>query len=81
MHSRGRKGITCAIRATLLMASVGLAQEALVLNTSPQHHVFDSQEEGNQSFVADDSQVEGNQSFVADPCAFTRKGGKELLAL
>jgi hypothetical protein len=35
MHSSGRKRITCAIRATLLTASMGLDQEALVLNTSP----------------------------------------------
>ena len=69
MHSRGRKGITCAIRATLLMASVGLDQEALVLNTSPQHHIYDSQEEDNPL-------------FAEDPCtASVHAGGKELLAL
>jgi hypothetical protein len=50
------------------MACVGLEQEALVLNTSPQHHIYDSQEEGNPL-------------FAEDPWAFTQEGGKELLAL
>ena len=69
MHSRGRKRITCAIRATLLTACVGLDQETLVLNTNPQHHVYVSQEEGNPL-------------LVEDPCiAIVHAGGKELLAL
>ena len=53
MHSRGRKRITCAIRATLLTDFVGLDQEALVSNTSPQHHVYVSQEEGQPLFAED----------------------------
>ena len=69
MHSRRRKRITCAIRATLLTACVGLDQETLVLNTNPQHHVYVSQEEGNPL-------------FVEDPCiAIVHAGGKVLLAL
>ena len=70
MHSRGRKGITCAIRATLLTASVGLDQEALsVKHTSPQRHVYDSQ-------------GEEHPSFAEDLCiASVHAGGKELLAL
>jgi hypothetical protein len=69
MHSSRRKRITCAIRATLLTACVGLDQETLVLNTNPQHHVYVSQEEGNPL-------------FVEDPCiAIVHAGGKELLAL
>ena len=66
MHSRGRKRITCAIRASLLTACVGLDQET---HTNPQHHVYVSQEEGGPL-------------FVEDPCiAIIHAGGKELLAL
>ena len=68
MHSRGRKRITCSIEATLLMPSVGLDQEALVLGTSPRHHVCASQEEGRQF-------------FAEDPCIASVHAGEELLAL